>query len=265
MATRRPFGLPLAVAFVLGAGMLAFEPPPAAAGPTASQLEASLLTMINRARAGRNLRPLYRDARVADLARDRASTLAAKNVLSHSAAGNLGAQLENRRIQWYMFGENLGWATGWGSATISRLFSMWKNSSSHWRLLMSDRFNYIGVGLAYRSSSNVSYGSIVLTESIDHTRPAARMLSVSRSGSKVRWTWSAWDRRLQTRTAGLRDIDVQYRAGWGSWRTIRDNTTTTALTLTGRPSGQSYAVRVRARDRRGYLSTWTAELRVYVP
>ena len=265
MAIRPRTGLPIALATVLAVSLLGIEAPTASATPTASQLEAALLSMVNRARAARDLRPLYRDSRVADLARDRATILAAKNVLSHSAPGNLGAQIDSRNIQWYMFGENLGWASGWGDSTVSRLYAMWKASDSHWRLLMSRRFNYVGVGLAYRASSNRTYASIVLTESVDHTRPAARMLSAGRSGQTVTWSWTAWDRRLQTHTSGLRDMDVQYRVDWGSWRTLLDNTTRTSVTLTGRPRGHSYAVRVRSRDWRGYLSTWTAELRVHVP
>ena len=36
--------------------------------------------------------------------------------------------------------------------------------------LMSDRLNYIGVGLAYRSSNRKTWSAVVLTESTDHTR-----------------------------------------------------------------------------------------------
>jgi len=265
MATRPRFGLPLALAIVLSLGLLSFTPPPSAYAASATELETLLLTRINRDRAARSLRPLYRDPRLADLAGDRAATLAAKNVLSHSAAGSLSSQLGARRVQWYSYGEAIGYAGGWGSTTANYLYSLWKASPTHWRLITSSRFNYVGIGLAYRSSSRRTYAAIVFTESADHTRPAAKMMSAYRSGTTVKWTWRAWDRRLQTHTAGLRDLDVQYRAGWGSWQTIRDNTTATSLTLTGRSHGESYAVRVRARDRRGYLSTWTAEMRVHVP
>ncbi len=265
MATRPRFGVPLGLAIVLSVGLLSFSPPTAANAATASELEAQLLRNINRDRVERDLRPLRRDPRLADLAGDRAATLAAKNVLSHSAAGDLDSQLEAREIQWYSYGEAIGYAGGWSSSTVSYLYSLWKSSSTHWGLITSSRFNYIGIGLAYRSSSGRTYGAIVFTESVDHTRPAAKMMSASLSGTTVTWTWRTWDRRLQTHTAGVRDLDVQYRAGWGSWRTIRDNTTATSLTLSGRSHGQSYAVRVRSRDKRGYLSTWTAEVRVHVP
>ena len=51
---------------------------------------------------------------------------------------------------------------------------MWMASPSHRALLMSSRFNYIGLGLAYRSSNRRTFGSAVMTESLDHTRRMAR-------------------------------------------------------------------------------------------
>ena len=90
------------------------------------------------------------------------------------------------------------------------------------------------------------------------------MTRVSRSGDDVRWTWSGYDPRLQTHTAGLRDFDVQYRVGWASWVLLRDNTTQTSITLANRPGGRSYALRVRATDRRGNVGVWSREARIWV-
>ena len=53
---------------------------------------------------------------------------------------------------------------------------------------------------------------------------------------------------LQTHTAGLRDFDVQYRIDSGSWRTLRNDTTTRSLTLTDRVSRTDVRV-ARAGDR----------------
>ena len=91
------------------------------------------------------------------------------------------------------------------------------------------------------------------------------MTGAGRSGDDVSWSWSGYDPRLQTHWAGLRDFDVQYRIGSGSWRTIRDNITSTSLTLRDRVHGRSYAIRVRATDRRGNVGKWTAESRIWVP
>ena len=86
---------------------------------------------------------------------------------------------------------------------------------------MSATNNYIGLGVAYRSSDHKTYASGNLTEAKDHTRPWARMSTRSRSGTTVRWTWQGNDTTLQTHTAGLKNFDVQYRVGSGAWHTRR--------------------------------------------
>jgi hypothetical protein len=88
------------------------------------------------------------------------------------------------------------------------------------------------------------------------------MQSAGRSGD-VRWTWA--DVRLQTHTAGMRDVDVQYRVGGGSWVTIRNDTGATSLTMADRNHGRSYSLRVRATDRRGNVGSWTSPSTIYVP
>ena len=59
-------------------------------------------------------------------------------------------------------------------------------------------------------------------------------------------------------------IDVLYRVGYGTWRLLRNNTTSTSLYLSNRASG-SYAIRVRATDRRGNVGGWSGESRIWVP
>jgi uncharacterized protein YkwD len=263
-AALRPIA-PLALALVLVGGLIAVAPAPAAAG-TAETMEASILSWMNRDRAARGLRPLYRHSKLIDLAGDRAAVLASKGLLSHTAAGSLTYQLSTRRIQWWSYGENIGRTTAaWGSTAASSLYSLWKASSPHWANMMSRTFNYVGIGVAYRSSTRSTYAVIVFTESVDQTRPWARMTDSSRSGTSVTWKWTGADRLLQTHTSGLRDFDVQYRTGSGSWVNLRTDTTATTLTLADRPRGTSVALRVRSRDRRGYHSDWSAELRVAIP
>ena len=130
---------------------------------------------------------------------------------------------------------------------------------------MSDRYNYVGVGMAYRSSNTRTYASVVLTESPDHSGARSWFTSTSRSGDDIRWTWSGADRRLQTRTAGLRDFDVQYRVAGGTWRTIRNDTIATSITLRDRVDGRAYYLRVRATDRRGNVGAWTSASKIWVP
>ena len=254
-----------AFAFVLAVGVLITGLPAPAAAGTAETMEASILTWMNEDRAARGLKPLYRDARLEDLAGDRAASLAQLGVLTHAAPGDLRSQLDARRIQWYRYAENIGRATyPWGSASATYLYSRWKASSVHWAQMVSDRHNYVGIGFVLAADGR-TYGVMVFTEANDRTAPAARVTSATRSGRTVTWTWAAWDRQLQTHTAGLDDMDVQYRVGSGTWSTIRNDTTAKTLTLTDRPRGTTVSIRVRSRDRNGLLSAWTPESRVAIP
>ena len=87
-----------------------------------------------------------------------------------------------------------------------------------------------------------------------------------RSGTTVTWTWSGADTALQTHTAGLKNFDVQYRVGSGTW--------------THDPERHDGDVAVAERPRRtatgtgcgsapgtscGYVSSYTAEMRIWVP
>jgi uncharacterized protein YkwD len=252
---------------VLMAGLLISAVLPAStAASTATSMQSSILTWLNRDRVARGLRPYRLDSRLAAVASDRAATMASTSILSHTVAGSLGSVLTNRGIQYWSLGEDIAWTTyAWGSSSASSLYSLWKHSSSHWALMMSSTYNYVGVGVAHNWSTGKTFGSIVFTESVDHTRPYARMSGASRSGTTVKWWWRGADRPLQTHTSGLRDFDVAYRVDSGSWRLIRDNTTAKALSLSGRAHGHSYSVRVRDRDRRGNVGLWSTAIRVWVP
>jgi uncharacterized protein YkwD len=252
----------LAAVFVTGAGPVAHPAPVAAS--TASTMEADLLRWINEARVRKGLVPLRLLAPLVDLAGDRASYMASKNVLKHPSC--LGCLLTNRGIQWYAAGEVIASTSyPWGSQAATSIFNMWKRSSGHWAILMSSRFNYIGLGVAYRSSNRTTFAAGVLTESVDQTKPWGKVVDASRKSSTVTWDWTGADTRLQTHTSGLRNFDVQYRVDGGTWTTIRTGTTAKSLSLSGRAGGHYYGLRVRARDNRGYVSSYSAELRIWVP
>jgi hypothetical protein len=188
-------------------------------------------------------------------------------VLSHSAAGgSVGTALNARGIHWYKYGEAIG-MTGypWGSQAAAHLYSMWKQSSGHAALMFSKDFNYVGVGVAYRSSNRTTWASIVFTESRDRTAPYASNGSLTAQGTTISFNWSGYDPLLQTHTAGLRSFDVLYRINNGSWRKLYDNTTATSVTLGNRARGTWYGFRVQAADRRGNLGKWTSEAKVWVP
>lgn len=266
---RRP-SMPAARRVVLLAlTLIAFVVAPASpvrGAVSATEAESMLLGWVNSARTERGLVPLVRWSELADIAGLRAGRMAQANTLNHTVGGSLSGQLAGERVQWYGYGETIGYTTAtWTKDAAWSLFQMWKGSPPHWDLLMSDRMNYAGVGLGYRSSNGRTFGTVVLTESVDHTGARAWFTSASRSGDDIRWTWSGADRRLQTRTAGLRDFDVQYRVDGGTWRTLRNDSTSTALTLRDRGRGRTYSLRIRATDRRGNVGAWTNASRIWVP
>jgi uncharacterized protein YkwD len=262
----RGLGLSIVLAGVLGFGLMpAIAPAPVQAG-TAETMEAELLSWVNTARVNRGLVPLRLLRGLADIAGYRASVMASTGKLSHTIAGCLSCQITAKGIPWYGDGEVIAYTTWpWGDQAAKSMFDGWKRSTIHWALLMSSHFNYVGIGVAYRSANKSTWGSVVFTESPDLSPPWAKILKGSRSGTTVTWSWTGADKRLQTHTSGLKNYDVQYRRDLGTWSTIRSGTTATSLSLGSRARGHYYGLRVRSRDWRAYTSPWTAELRVWVP
>jgi uncharacterized protein YkwD len=236
------------------------------AAATPSTVGAQIVGWVNQARVSRGLRALRTDGRLSSMATDRARILADANLLDHSYPGDIGAQLDGRGVQWYRYGEVLAWSSAtFGTDSAWAIYRAWQGSPSHWSLLMSSRYNYLGPGVAQRSANGATFSSIVLTESVDHTAPVARIYDTARSGTTIVWWWRGWDPPLQTHTAGIWDYDVQYRVDSGSWTTLRNDSTSTGLRLYSRPRGHTYGLRVRTRDRRGTVSPWSTEIRIAVP
>jgi uncharacterized protein YkwD len=231
---------------------------------TADTMESELLGWVNSARAGRGLLPLRLLPSLVTFAGDRAATMASAGVMAHPSC--FGCLLNDRSIPWYTCGEDIALTTyPWGDQAALSIFNGWKGSSGHWAILMSSTFNYIGFGVAYRSSNHTTYAAADLTESIDQTSPWARMVTDSHSGTTVSWTWTGGDTKLQTHTSWLKNYDVQYQVDNGSWVTIRSGTTAKSLSLTSRAHGHYYSLRIRSRDYRGYVSSYTTALRIWLP
>jgi len=261
---RRPMAFALRAVLVAAIAITVFAP--TASATSVSTAESNVIAWINSARTARGLVPLRKHVDLIAISGLRASRMARYNTMSHSIGGNLGTQLSNYGVRWYRYGEDIGWSTAsWPSTSARAIFNMWMNSSSHRAMILSSRFNYIGVGLAYRSSNRKTFAAAVFAETVDYSRPIARVTRASRSGDDVIWRWSGFDPRLQTHTAGLRDFDVQYRVGTGNWVYLRDNTSLTSISLPNRPHGRSYSIRVRATDRRGNVGVWSSASRIWVP
>src|SRR4029077_9214605 len=101
---RRRFVLPLILPIVLLAALV-----PSVSAVTQTDLEFRILGWISGARAQRDLQPLRADTRVWDLAGDRSATMASRNILSHSIAGNVGTSLSSRGIRWFRWGDAIAY------------------------------------------------------------------------------------------------------------------------------------------------------------
>jgi uncharacterized protein YkwD len=240
--------------------------PAAASTSTAASMAKHIQTRLNRDRVARDLIKYRAWSTVNALAMDRAQSMATVNTLSHDAAGgDIGQALTARGAQWFSYGEIIGTANAaWGNEVADYIYSLWKHSSYHAALMFSRSYNYFGVGFAYNAKTGATYASVVFVDSRDHTSPVARNGKLSRSGRTITFHWSGYDRKLQTRTAGLASFDVQIRRDKGDWRTIRDDTTRTRMTLRHRARGHWYWFRVQSKDRRGNLSRWSTPVRIWV-
>ena len=223
-----------------------------------------LMATINASRAAMGLVPLRADSRLWAIAGERAGRLAAGGVLTHDAAGPLTVELAARVVRWFGYGEVIAYASGTPGIASGTIFGMWAASSAHWPLLMSGKFNYIGVGLV-EASSGVTFASVVMTESPDRTGARATVTGAVVSANDIRWSWRGWDPPLQTHTAGLRDFTLQLRRDRDAWVTIGSGLTTTARSTLDRARGHWYGARVRARDRAGNVGPWSREFRVWLP
>lgn len=244
--------------------LTAFPGPATAA--TADDMAARILAAMNADRVERGLVPYRRWAALDTLAGGRAASMASVGVLSHEVAGgSIGSTLDARGIDWMGYGEIIGMSGyPWGNEAADHVYAMWADSAPHAAIMNSASYNYVGIGVA-QAADGSAWFSAVMTESRDHTAPVARVRSLTRSGRDLTLTWSGSDPRLQTHTAGLRSFDVQMRRDKGSWRTVRDNTTNTRAVFRDRARGHWFTFRVQAADRRGTLSRWTSEIRIWVP
>jgi uncharacterized protein YkwD len=227
--------------------------------------ELNLMALVNQARVERGLVPMRSDSRLWGLSGDRATRLATSGVLSHEVAGPMRQDLSAGGVRWWGYGEVIGYASGTPEAAAPVIFRMWMESPTHWPLLMSADYNYLGVGLVYRASSGLTYGSVVLTESPDRTGARGVVAGAVVSGNDIRWSWRGSDLRLQTHTAGLDAFTVQLRTDHGPWVTIASGSAATARTKAGLDRGHWYGLRVCARDRAGNVGPWSRELRVWLP
>ena len=255
----------IALAFVLVAPVWISRPTPVAAS-TESSMSSTILGLLNQDRSAAGLVPYRVDSRLAGLATNRAQWMASTGDMSHNSYGGaIFDAVAMVGVNAYSSAEAVGSTTAtFGPDAGTYLYGLWRGSPEHWGFMMSSTFNYIGVGVGYQASTGASYASLVFAEAPDVSSPVVQMTGSGLSGHTVFYTWTGRDGQLQTHTAGLANFDVEYRVDTGVWKVISAHTTATQIIIANRIPGHTYSVRVRDRDRRNNLSSWSSTRTVRV-
>jgi uncharacterized protein YkwD len=243
---------------------LSAAPVGAVRAPTAP--EAHLLGLINNARQNVGRVPLLWDNRLADIAQERADSIAAAGVLTHISTAEMSALYSAHNIVWHWRAEVLtGTAPQPLMESAGHALLSWQSSPVHWNLLMESEFNYMSLAVA-KGPDGWLFWTGLLLKGPDRTPPKASMTGAQMgkavSGKRsATVSWSGTDVPLSVMTAGLKDFRLQRRVGSKSWVFVTDWTkaTSKAFSLT---VGKTYRFRVRARDMNGNKSTWTVPVTV---
>lgn len=238
------------------------------ASPEVKAAEWKVLSYLNDVRARQGLAPLRMAGGVRLVARDRSRSMKRLDYFGHvSPAGrDAGDILRSRGIRHAFWGEAIGWTEYMDLAEGAKwMVDWWKQSTPHRRLLLREDFNYAGVGIAREGARTL--WTIVFVNQPDHTPPVAEMVrpasgvrTATAGSTTIKW-WGK-DRKLSTRTAGLKGFTVQHRKADGKWVTLVRRSTRRSATLNLKAGEHTF--RVRAIDNRGNRSGWRAPLRVIV-
>lgn len=246
-------------------------------GPAMAAAEQGALTLTNNQRAERGLAALSWDARMADLARQRAAYMAATGDFSHTHSDGTSVfdMITASGITWFGAGEIIAWNNA-EALDYSVAFAVqgWMGSPPHAAIILSAEFNRVGFGMAISPTTGKRYwagvylkGPAAATASAaaptTTATPAAttasariRLVSKTRVDARrvkvtLRWTGSN-DR--QAASDGQRIYQVQKRRDGGAWTTF--DTTATSMTRIWK-RGHVFKVRVRSRADSGSWSAWS--------
>jgi uncharacterized protein YkwD len=229
---------------------------------TVADAESALLRLLNVDRREAGLVPLRLDAGLARIAGARSDDMVRNGYFGHTEpdGDTFVDYLADARVTWYAAAETIAsdrypgldysmGVTRWG----------WMNSPSHRAIVLSDEYNYVGLGLAVSSVGQHRWTAVFarLPDStggwVDPGSPSLSSASAGRRTATI--PFRAWDTRLQRLTAGLRDVEIQRRVDGGAWDSL--GWTTGTSTRRSLAVGRRYEFRFRARDLRGNVGAWS--------
>lgn len=117
--------------------------------------ESTLLTLINEERKKNNLPELQIDENLQNVARLKAQDLVDNNYFSHTSPtyGTPFEMLKSNNITYKTASENIA-----GNSDISYALKSWLNSDSHKANILSNDYNYTGIGVV----DSIAYGKIIV-------------------------------------------------------------------------------------------------------
>ena len=240
----------------VGAADLSVDP------ATVNAEEAHLISFLNADRAALGLVPVRVDARLMAMARARSTDMIVNDYFSHTQPDgrNVFDILNASGITWYGAGEIIAWNNYPMDVSASTANHQWLGSPDHLAIVISNNYNYVGVGLAVDPVTGKKMWTAIYMKGPDRTGAQARLGTPSlgigtRTTRRVTLRWTGSDVRLQVLTAGLRSFVLQRKVDSGVWRTIL-GTTNRSLVLSV-AKGHRTQFRVAARDRAGNRGAWS--------
>ena len=229
---------------------------------TVNAEEAHLISFLNADRAALGLVPVRVDARLMAMARARSTDMIVNDYFSHTQPDgrNVFDILNASGITWYGAGEIIAWNNYPMDVSASTANHQWLGSPDHLAILISNNYNYVGVGLAVDPVTGKKMWTAIYMKGPDRTGAQARLGTPSlgtgtQTTRRVTLRWTGSDVRLQVLTAGLRSFVLQRKVDSGVWRTILGTTNRSLILSVAK--GHRTQFRVAARDRAGNRGAWS--------
>lgn len=125
-------------------------------GYSLSEVRKQVHSRTNTARANNNLDSLSSDSTLASIAQKRSDDMAARNYFSHTSPSGCDLTCRFEGLGYSAYGENLAEYYEFNTMTepelVATFISMWLNSPSHRRNLLSSDFNREGVGVSIKGN-----------------------------------------------------------------------------------------------------------------